>query len=51
MQLIPALTGSCRALRRKKALQLSHTIPPKLHPDAGDPQTVQVNEPPLGLFA
>jgi hypothetical protein len=50
MQLIPALTGSIRALRRKKALQLSHAIPPKLYPNAGDPQTVQVNEPPLVLF-
>ncbi|CAF4287522.1 unnamed protein product, partial [Rotaria magnacalcarata] len=41
---------SFRALRRKKALQLSHTIAPKLYPLAGDPQTTQVKEPSLVLF-
>ncbi len=39
------LTGCFIALRRKKALQLSHAIAPKLCPVAGDPQTTQVNVP------
>jgi hypothetical protein len=39
------LTGFFRALRRKKALQLSHTIAPKLYPFAVDPQTTQINVP------
>jgi len=42
--LLPKLTGGFRALRRKKALQLSHVIAPKLCPCAGDPHTTQVND-------
>ena len=46
----PKLTGFFRALRRKKALQLSHAMAPKLYPYAGDPQMMQIKELSLGLF-
>ncbi len=38
------LTGSFRPLRRKKSLQLSQAITPKLRPNATEPQTTQINE-------
>jgi hypothetical protein len=44
------LTGSFRALRRKKALQLSHPIAPKWYPFADDSQMTQVKIPSLVLF-
>jgi len=43
-------TGFLRPLRRKKSLQLSHVITPKLRPNAGEPQTTQINEPFLVFF-
>jgi hypothetical protein len=38
------LTGCFSALRRKKSLQLSHVITPKLRPVADEPQMTQVHE-------
>jgi hypothetical protein len=42
------LTGSFKALRRKKDLQLSQEIASKLYPTAGAPQIAHSNE--LFLF-
>jgi hypothetical protein len=50
MHFVVELTGSFRALRRKKALQLSHAIAPKLYPFADDPQTTQIKGSWLVLF-
>jgi len=50
MSLFVKLTDFFRALRRKKALQLSHAIAPKLYPFADDPQTTHIKELFLVLF-
>jgi hypothetical protein len=50
MHFVVELTQFFRALRRKKALQLSHAIAPKLYPFADDPQTTQINGSCLLLF-